>query len=88
MPYPFTDFDCQRYVKISSSFLTKFPIEKLTKILQDAFLSLMSKLGAGTNVNMLVEDIQESDNGKFYVKFCVKYNFQENLRERHIEVVV
>jgi hypothetical protein len=88
MPFPFADFDCQRYVDVPVKFLSQFAEPILIKILSDAFLGLMRKLGAGSNVKFNVQDIASMDNGKYCVSFIVSSGHHENFRERVIEVIV
>ena len=88
MPFPFSDFDCQRYVNVPAAVLAKYPETLLSCILNDAFLSLMRKLGAGANVRFVVKDVVELDNNRHCVSFTVSSGHHESFRERVIEVIV
>ena len=88
MPFPFSSFNCQKFVELPKKYLLQFSEEILTKVLQSAFLQVMTHLGAGTNIKLKINEITQEVSGSFSVGFIVNYRSKEGSREKHIEVII
>lgn len=85
LPYPFFDFDCEKYIKIPLSIVQSYPEELLSSVIDKSLKKLKQKMGAVTNLKIFLQEVS-IERDIFIVSFKIVSSFNGHKRERQIEI--